>query len=207
MYFFFSNIDKLINIDIKIIDILTKQPVVTMDEDSKKILMTWVGRKVNVKNVRKSLKELVTLVGGLLPPGIIYSCCEQYDTYLNGGLYPVLHISTDQNLIQNKLSSKEFLPINAIGESNVIEQAVYTEIASITPPGVKSGRQSVFAVAAFRSIEEYVPEILVREWKWKLRSRLTKVYSLTFFRDLEWKDFWATELSTDTSKAILNIQS
>ena len=56
-----------------------------MGSERNRVILTWVGRKNAVKDIKKSLSTDVAAVRPKLPPGELYSICETFDTYLKGG--------------------------------------------------------------------------------------------------------------------------
>ncbi|XP_068241311.1 uncharacterized protein [Palaemon carinicauda] len=137
------------------------------EEKKRKYVMTWVGRTGGVKNVKKSLKELVKAARTILPPtGTTYSICETFDTYQKGGLYPLFHMSEDSGVINKLLNSDEIDP-DILGPENMIDQGLFEEIACITPrmQEESTASESVMAVFCFKSIEPSPHPKLIKEWK------------------------------------------
>ncbi|KAG7174388.1 hypothetical protein Hamer_G003328 [Homarus americanus] len=93
-----------------------------MDEDRQKVLVTWVGRTMGVKHVKKALKDLLKASRAILPSGgVLHSICENYDTYQKGGLYPVLHMSEDSGTINKFLNNHSYLEPDALGPENMVD--------------------------------------------------------------------------------------
>ncbi|KAK8391615.1 hypothetical protein O3P69_017269 [Scylla paramamosain] len=132
-------------------------------------VVTWVGRRegVGVRQVKKSLRELVNVARSVLPPGgHLYTICERYDTYQTGGLYPLLHVSEDSATVSKLMHSGAFLDTDALGQDNPVDQGVFEEVGSVRPPlHAQDANDFVLVVSAFKSIEVEPNPTLIKEWK------------------------------------------
>ncbi|XP_069168173.1 uncharacterized protein [Procambarus clarkii] len=138
-----------------------------MDEDRQKVLVTWVGRTMGVKQVQKALTELLIATRTILPSGgTLYTICENFDTFQKGGLYPVLHLNEESGTINKFLNSQSYLDPLALGSDNMVDQGMFEEVACVCPPveGLAS-TDSVLAISAFKSIEPSPNAKLIKEWK------------------------------------------
>ncbi|XP_066979240.1 uncharacterized protein [Macrobrachium rosenbergii] len=137
------------------------------EEKKRRFVMTWVGRTEGVKNVKKSLTELVKAARSILPPtGTTYVICETFDTYQKGGLYPLFHMSEDSG-VMNKLLNSDAVEPDILGPENMIDQGLFEEIACITPrmQEESTATETVMAVFCFKSIEPSPHPKLIKEWK------------------------------------------
>ncbi|KAK8391612.1 hypothetical protein O3P69_017269 [Scylla paramamosain] len=141
----------------------------TMSGLKERQVVTWVGRRegVGVRQVKKSLRELVNVARSVLPPGgHLYTICERYDTYQTGGLYPLLHVSEDSATVSKLMHSGAFLDTDALGQDNPVDQGVFEEVGSVRPPlHAQDANDFVLVVSAFKSIEVEPNPTLIKEWK------------------------------------------
>ncbi|KAK7076969.1 hypothetical protein SK128_003318 [Halocaridina rubra] len=136
-------------------------------KDRPRVVLTWVGRRGGVKNIKKSYKELLKAAKVVLPLlGSTYAICEKFDTYQKGGLFPIFHVSKDSGVINKLMNSENGIDSEILGPENMVDQGVFEEVACIVPrmtPSPDTG--TVLAVSAFKSIEPYTNATLIKEWK------------------------------------------
>lgn len=146
-------------------DDIDEAPLGASGQDHHLVLMTFVGRRKGVRNVKKSLKNTFKQAEEIMPSsGEMFNICENFDTYQKGGLYPLLHVCRNPKVVEKIQESEEYLDEDALGEGLVVDQALFEEASCIDIPG-SDADDFVLTVAAFKSIEPTPNAKLLKHWK------------------------------------------
>ncbi|XP_037087948.1 uncharacterized protein LOC119108482 [Pollicipes pollicipes] len=141
-----------------------------IEEDTKRVIVTFFAPPLSDKDSKnENLRNKVKLSGRFEKGGTIFRIREVYDTYRNGGAFPMFHYQDDPTIVRSLMDDhSKMFPKYALGDGMETRQGIYQEVArkrlSAYDPHCRFDDLS-YITLAYKSLEPEPNQKLLDNWK------------------------------------------